>query len=507
MNWKRIPILLLILVSMLVMGLPFVQAGGGGGGDTTPVNTGQWFAVYYPNENLSGNPVAIQSEPTIGGNWGFGAPIASLPVDNWSARWTQTFTLPPGQYRVAVTADDGVRVYANNNLILNEWHGHLPQTYTADFNAGNDPITISVEYFDSVAQAYLTFELGRVSSTGGAIPTGTTATVLYNQTSGYFEPSTTAPVSYLFPSGVTYRVLSVSPDGQWIQLDVNGVAVWLRMQDVRINGVIVQPPTAIPATPIPPIFIPPTPTAQTPPISQGYPRATVNTQILNVREAPDPGSRVITQIRQGETYTVRRGSINGWLQLIVNGQLGWVSSDLVVLDTTQNLVNLAGTATATVRAARLNVRERPNLMSNIVGKINRLENHAIVGTDATRQWLLLDVNGTFGWVNRDYMDVNAAFQLPVVSDIPPTIPPAREYIVATASPYNVNIRTGAGTNFADIGNFNRGDDARIIGRTADNNWWQIEYNGIQGWVAASFALIQSNADINAIPVTGVTGQS
>jgi N-acetylmuramoyl-L-alanine amidase len=243
-----------------------------------------------------------------------------------------------------------------------------------------------------------------------------------------------------------------------------------------------------------------------PPTSQDFPRATINTQILNVREAPDPGSRVLTQVRQGETYTVHRGANNGWLQLIVNGQLGWVSGNLVTLDTRQNLVNLVANATATVRAARLNVRNSPNLMSGVVGKVNRLENHAIVGTDATQQWILLDVNGTFGWVNRDFVELNTPSALPVVGDVPPVIPPAREYIVATATPYNVNIRQAPGTNFADIGNFERGTDARVIGRTADNNWWQIEVNGVRGWVAASFALIQQNADINAIPVTGVTGQ-
>ena len=413
-------LVLLVFGSGLLM-LPTVQASGE---DTTPVDSGQftnWFAVYYPNENLTGNPVAIQSENTIGGEWGFGKPIVSLPDDHWSARWTQAFNLVPGQYRISIQADDGVRVYLNGGLILDEWHGHLPQVYTIDFTATNQLQTISVEYYDAILQAYLRFQLARV-------------------------------------------------DG---------------------SSTVITPPTPTPVSP------------QLPPVISGQlPRATVTTAALNVRAEPTVNSNILTQIRQGETYTVRRGSINGWFQLIVHGNLGWVNGNYIALNTQNNLVFLAGSANATVTAPRLNVRNRPNIGGAIVTKINRLENHAVVGRNASNTWILLDVNGTFGWVNRDFVTVEAPIGLPIVGDVPPILPPATEYIIATATPFNVNIRQGPGVRFADIGSFPRGAEAKVVGRTADNNWWLIEYNGIRGWVAAAFAQIQANADTSVLPVTG-----
>ena len=308
MKYKRLPILILILILSFSI-LPLVRASGE---DFTTIATGQWFATYYPNENLNGNPVAIQTEPTIGGNWAFGAPVASLPADHWSARWTQSFTLPEGRYRINITADDGVRVYLNGSLILNEWHGHIPQTYTVDFLGTNQPQAINVEFFDSILQAYLTFELGRVDITQPS-PTGVTATVLYDNTNGYFEPNSTSTVRYLLPAGAIFDVVSVSADRQWVQLRVDGVLVWVQAPFVQLSGTV-NPPIPPTATPLPlPIPIPPTPAPLPPPVvSSGYPRATVNTGVLNVHEAPDAGSRVISQIRQGETYTVRRGSIK-WL--------------------------------------------------------------------------------------------------------------------------------------------------------------------------------------------------
>jgi uncharacterized protein YraI len=501
MPYKRLPIIILILMLSFAL-LPVVQASGE---SFSTFSTGQWFATYYPNENLEGNPVAIQTEPTIGGNWGFGVPVASLPVDHWSARWTQTFTLPEGRYRINIMADDGVRVYLNGSLILNEWHGHIPQTYTVDFLGTNQPQAINVEFFDAVLQAYLTFEMGRVDITQPS-PTGVTATILYDRTNGYFEPNSASTVRYLLPAGAVFDVLTVSADRQWVQLRVDGVNVWVQAPFLQLSGIVNPPPPAT-QTPIPlpptPVFIPPTQTPQPPPpTASAYSRATVNTGVLNVHEVPDAGSRIINQIRQGESYSVRRGSINGWLQLIINGQLGWVNDDYVILSSTSNIVYLAGDATATVSAARLNVRDRPGFFSQVVTKVNRLESHPIVGRDASNQWLLIDVNGTFGWVSRSLMTVDAPFDLPVVGEVPPVLPPEREYILATATPYNVNMRQGPGTSFADMGTFQRGNDARIVGRTGDNNWWQIEYNGVRAWVSAQYALIQQNADISAIPITG-----
>lgn len=78
---------------------------------------------------------------------------------------------------------------------------------------------------------------------------------------------------------------------------------------------------------------------------------------------------------------------------------------------------------------------------------------------------------------------------------PPTIPlPPR----VTARD-KVNVRGGPGTNYARVGSLNAGQEADIIGRSAEGDWWNIAWNGQTGWVAASFvdAAMAPNA---AIPV-------
>ena len=84
----------------------------------------------------------------------------------------------------------------------------------------------------------------------------------------------------------------------------------------------------------------------------------------------------------------------------------------------------------------------------------------------------------------------------------PTSPPADGQTIATATPYAVNVRSGPTTSASRLATMPIGSTAPIIGRTADSTWWQVNFNGIVGWVSAEYAVIQQNANINNIPVTG-----
>ncbi len=485
---KRQHLLMVALVLVSLFGVVMTPMAQSGGEVITPVNIEQsaaWLASYYANENLEGNPVAIQTENTPSHNWDIAVPVPAAPADHWSARWTRTMTLTPGQYRLSVTADDGVRVYVNGSLLINEWHGFISTTYTADFTIFDQQQAFTIEFYDGMRQAYLNVGLARIDTQPPVISSQTNATIQLELVNAYIQPSTASSVQAVLRRGAIYPVVNITADNIWVQLNANGMLVWVFRSYVFLSTTSVSQPS----TPMPPA------------LPSDYPTATVNTNVLNVRAEPDVGSPTLTQIRLGETYTVRRGSINGWLQLIINGDVGWVSDDFVTLRNPTNLVYLAGTAEAEILAIRLNVRSRPDISGQVVVKVNRGESHAIVGRNASNTWILLDVNGTFGWVNRDYVDITALFDLPIVNDIPPVIPPATDYILVTITPYPVKLRQGPGTQFPDLGTVPRGTDAKVVGRTFDNNWWQIDYNGVRGWVAASFSRIQENAVIDSIPVT------
>ena len=67
----------------------------------------------------------------------------------------------------------------------------------------------------------------------------------------------------------------------------------------------------------------------------------------------------------------------------------------------------------------------------------------------------------------------------------------------------VNVRNAPSTRGTTIlAKMQRNETARIVGRTANNSWWQVNYNGTVGWVSSTFARIQGGAVVAQIPITG-----
>lgn len=93
---------------------------------------------------------------TLNLDWRDGAPHAMLPVDAFSVRFERTLDLPSGYYRFQIQADDGVRLFINDRLVLNEWHGAANATYMVE-QMLSGATTFRLEYFEGNGNAFLRF--------------------------------------------------------------------------------------------------------------------------------------------------------------------------------------------------------------------------------------------------------------------------------------------------------------------------------------------------------------
>ncbi|ONF45441.1 hypothetical protein BTO32_03025 [Marinobacter lutaoensis] len=94
-----------------------------------------------------------QIDSSINYQWRTGAPDG-LPKNSFSVRWS-TLLIPPHEdgragYRIVATADDGVRVYLNGDVVINGWVDQPATTYTADvvLDAGT-AYPLVMEYYES----------------------------------------------------------------------------------------------------------------------------------------------------------------------------------------------------------------------------------------------------------------------------------------------------------------------------------------------------------------------
>ena len=151
---------------------------------------------YYANVNLSGTSV-LQRTETINFNWGMTSPGAGVPVDNFSIRWSgQIEAISTGAYQFQTNSDDGVRVWVNGQLLIDNWtpHGATLDTSTAITLTAGQKYNIIVQYFDSGFDAVMQLLWKKP---GDATFTAVPATQLYNTTIPNVAPtvSLTAPAN------------------------------------------------------------------------------------------------------------------------------------------------------------------------------------------------------------------------------------------------------------------------------------------------------------------------
>ena len=120
---------------------------------------GQYKATYFANQTLSGAPATERCESAVDYDWGYGSPSgANVGPDDFSVRWVGQQSFAAGTYTFTVTADDGVRVYLDGSLVIDQWKDQPPTSYTASRSVSAGDHTVSVEYYEhsEVAVARLT---------------------------------------------------------------------------------------------------------------------------------------------------------------------------------------------------------------------------------------------------------------------------------------------------------------------------------------------------------------
>jgi len=127
-------------------------------------------AEYFNNPNLEGKPVLTRVDPNINFEWGEGVPHPFLNADNFSVRWIGKLKSPKtGIYRFGMSVDDGVRVYIDNKLIIDEWKNGGVRLIETNFAFEKDKVyDIKIECFDGLFSAVA--RLGWNQTEGADIP-------------------------------------------------------------------------------------------------------------------------------------------------------------------------------------------------------------------------------------------------------------------------------------------------------------------------------------------------
>jgi hypothetical protein len=118
------------------------------GSATDPARAGAWRGDYYDNRDLSGTPVSSRDDAAVYFDWGEGGPGGGIGGQDFSVRWTRQAFFPGGDYLFEARADDGVRLWFDWALIIDEWHDSIAdKTYELEKHVSEGTHTVVVEYY------------------------------------------------------------------------------------------------------------------------------------------------------------------------------------------------------------------------------------------------------------------------------------------------------------------------------------------------------------------------
>ena len=113
-----------------------------------------WYAEYFNNVDLSGDPALTRVEPKIDFDWGDGSPDPQIQVDHFSARWTANYTASStGLHKFSATVDDGVRLYIDGTLVMDAWADHVGTTSSSVEMVKGKSYELRVEYHETTGGA------------------------------------------------------------------------------------------------------------------------------------------------------------------------------------------------------------------------------------------------------------------------------------------------------------------------------------------------------------------
>ncbi len=159
----------LILVLVLLMSMVIIP-GTASAAPVTGTGTGL-TARYYYTKDLSGSYIQ-RIDSCINFNWGYGSPDRTMLGDTFSVQWVgQIEPLYSEDYTFYTKSDDGVRLWLNGKLLIDNWTAHsaAEDNATISLKAGQK-YDIKLQYFEATGSSLISLSWSSKSQAKAIIP-------------------------------------------------------------------------------------------------------------------------------------------------------------------------------------------------------------------------------------------------------------------------------------------------------------------------------------------------
>ncbi|MFN0216754.1 MAG: right-handed parallel beta-helix repeat-containing protein [Saprospiraceae bacterium] len=114
-------------------------------------------SIVGPETFLTQKPVAEITKKGLGFSW-WESPSEAVNADKFATLSTTKFSIAPAEYIIELTSDDGVRLYVDDQIVIDNWDIHEPETDEITLKLGGQH-QIRIEHFDAGGFAALDFRI------------------------------------------------------------------------------------------------------------------------------------------------------------------------------------------------------------------------------------------------------------------------------------------------------------------------------------------------------------
>ncbi|WNG24420.1 hypothetical protein F0U62_10650 [Cystobacter fuscus] len=192
-------------------------------------------ARYFNNTTLTEPYAYNKVETSVNWSWGLNAPYPGVNADNFSTRYTGDITTPydvnfpakyTGRYWFHTLSDEGVRLWVNGKLIIDNWTSHAStlDSGTISLEAGKR-YSVLLEYYEGTGSAGV--------SLLWQPPTYAAATVI---ATANMTPAVNNPVPLRIRSPLD-QTTYLAPANVMVDVEVQGVYATINTVEVFLDGV------------------------------------------------------------------------------------------------------------------------------------------------------------------------------------------------------------------------------------------------------------------------------
>jgi len=441
-----------------------------------------WTAQYYSNPDLAGPAVLTRYETNIDYFWGLGSPDVRVPTDYFSARWTATLPFNAGTYRFTIAADDGVRLYVDDLLVLNQRIGAQISAWSIDVNLSAGLHVIRLEYFEITGPAAvrLNYELAL-----GPPPVINPQTDVWY---GEYYPNenlagSPAFVRYENPgrSGINFNWSTFSPAQNFPRQTFS----------VRWTRTICS--------------FPGRPTMFYVTVDDGARLYIDSTLIIDAwREQATTSYQRSVDLTAG-CHTIRLEYFQRAGLALINMTWNPPDGQNPVQPVGGVVTSPAGTLAARVNTDVLNMRVGPGVSYDRIAQLPQGQILVLSQRNADGSWVLATTSpaNLTGWVNSSYLVVSGNIGVLPVAGVVQQPGNGLPQFTGVRGQLNsgLRLRTGPGTFYPQILILDWGTVVDIMGRSRDGQWLQVRYGNLNGWIYSPYVQIVSGT-LSNVPITG-----